>query len=448
MRIVVMGTGYVGLVTGACLASAGHEVCCVDADQTKVDRLRVGELPIFERGLPPMVAASASKGRLTFTSSAEEALTQAEVVFCAVGTPPTSDGHADVDAVMSVVRETARCATRPTLLVLKSTVPVGTNLRATTLLRELGAMKVEVVSNPEFLKEGSAVDDFCRPDRVVLGVHSAAAATTMRRLYEPFTGGDVPVLVMDPSSAELVKYASNAMLATRVSFMNALTPLCERFGADIERVRDGVGADSRIGAAFLRAGLGYGGSCFPKDVKALVRTARDVGEPFELLVEVERINERQKKRLFEKLTSAFEPEGGLEGRCIALWGLAFKPDTDDLREAPAMELVRGLLTAGARVRAHDPAASEKAREALAPLMSTGNLEIVPTMYEATANADALAIATEWAQYASPDFERLRRQLTRPWIFDGRNVWSPDEVVRNGFVYRSIGRPDAVPGASR
>ena len=314
----------------------------------------------------------------------------------------------------------------------------------TGLLREMGASDIEVISNPEFLKEGAAINDFRRPDRVVIGARTAHAGNIMRGLYDPFVRTGAPILVMDPASAELTKYAANAMLATRISFMNAIALLCEQVGADVEEVRRGVGSDKRIGATFLFPGVGYGGSCFPKDVQALAATARELGSPFTLLDEVEAINERQKKLLVGKLERAFAPIGGLKGRTIALWGLAFKANTDDMREAPALQIVEGLIALGAKIRAHDPVAAERAGEMLGHHLKTGMLQFVPTMYEAVERADALAIATDWGEYRQPDFERLRAGLVRPWVFDGRNMWDPDAMSKRGFFYGSVGRPDAEP----
>jgi len=447
MRLAVMGTGYVGLVAGACFADSGHDVTCVDTDPRKVEALRRGEIPIYEEGLADIVVRCAREGRLTFTTEAGPAIRDAKVVFCAVGTPPGRNGEADLSAVFAVARTVAEWAGGPKILVLKSTVPVGTNSKVTSLLRELGALTVEVVSNPEFLKEGAAINDFRRPDRVVVGVRTEAAADVMRELYDPFVRTGAPILVMDPPSAELTKYASNAMLATRISFMNAIATICEQVGADVDLVRKGVGADKRIGATFLFPGVGYGGSCFPKDVQALAATARELGQPFSLLDEVERVNERQKKLLVTKLETAFAPLGGLKGRTIALWGLAFKPNTDDMREAPALQIIDGLVALGARVKAHDPVAAERAGEMMGRHLQSGALEFARTMYDAVDRADALAIATDWSEYRRPDFDRLKGLLVRPWVFDGRNMWEPAVVAALGFHYASVGRPDARPSAT-
>jgi UDPglucose 6-dehydrogenase len=441
MKLTVMGTGYVGLVAGACFADSGRDVVCVDTDPAKVEALRRGVMPIYEEGLADIVVRCAREGRITFTTEAAGAVEQADVVFCAVGTPPGKDGEADLTYVFDVARTVAKHAKKPQLLVLKSTVPVGTNQRVTALLAELGATHVEVVSNPEFLKEGAAILDFRKPDRVVVGVRTQRAGDVMRQLYEPFVRTGAPIFVMDPPSAEMTKYAANAMLATRISFMNAVANLCERVGADVEQVRRGVGSDKRIGNTFLFPGVGYGGSCFPKDVQALAATARQWQSPFAILDEVELQNARQKRLLVEKLEAAFAPAGGLKGRTIALWGLAFKPNTDDMREAPSLVVIEGLVARGARVRAHDPVAVEHARKMLGSLARDGAVTFAPTMYDALPGADALAIVTDWPEYRSPDFGRVKSLLARPWIVDGRNLWELDHVRSLGFHYRSVGRPD-------
>jgi UDPglucose 6-dehydrogenase len=439
MKVVVMGTGYVGLVAGACFADGGQDVVCVDTDATKIAGLREGIMPIHEEGLSDVVARSVAAGRLTFETAASNAIAKADVVFCAVGTPPGKDGGADLTYVFGVAREVAAHATGPTLLVMKSTVPVGTNDRVTALLKELGASHVEVVSNPEFLKEGVAIADFRRPDRVVIGARSPMAARVMTELYEPFVRTGAPIIVMDPASAEITKYAANAMLAARISFMNSVAGLCEAVGADVEQVRRGVGSDRRIGNAFLFPGVGYGGSCFPKDVQALGATAREKGVAFGMLDEIEAQNARQKKLLVGKLERAFGTDG-LRGRTIALWGLAFKANTDDVREAPALVVIRELLARGARLRAHDPVAVEAARHALGA--DAADVAFAGTMYDAAEGADALAIVTDWPEYRRPDFERLRTLLRQPWVFDGRNLWEPESARARGFRYHAVGRPDA------
>jgi UDPglucose 6-dehydrogenase len=440
MNVVVMGTGYVGLVAGACFADGGQDVVCVDTDAAKVARLRDGIMPIHEEGLSDVVARCVKAGRLSFETEAAGPLSKADVVFCAVGTPPGPDGSADLAYVFGVARQVAAHTAGPMLLVLKSTVPVGTNDRVTALLSELGAPHVEVVSNPEFLKEGVAMADFRRPDRVVLGVRSPMAARVMTELYEPFVRTGAPILLMDPPSAEITKYAANAMLAARISFMNAVANLCDAVGADVEQVRRGVGSDRRIGNAFLFPGVGYGGSCFPKDVQALGATAREKGVLFGMLDEIEAQNVRQKRLLVQKMARSFDADGGLAGRTVALWGLAFKANTDDVREAPALVVIDELLAHGAKLRAHDPVAADAARHALGT--KAGGIVFTETMYEAAEGADAIAIVTDWPEYRRPDFERLRTVLRGTRVFDGRNLWDPESARSRGFRYHSIGRPDA------
>ncbi len=444
MKLTVMGTGYVGLVAGACFADSGRFVTCVDTDPEKIAALHRGVMPIYEEGLADIVTRCVREKLLDFTTDAPGALREADVVFCAVGTPPGKNGEADLSYVFDVARTVARHGKQGALLVLKSTVPVGTNEKVTKLLAEIGATHIEVVSNPEFLKEGAAILDFRKPDRVVVGVRSERAASAMRALYDPFVGTDAPLLVMDPPSAEMTKYAANAMLATRISFMNAVAGLCDKVGADVEMVRRGVGTDKRIGATFLYPGVGYGGSCFPKDVQALAATARESGSPFGILDEVELQNARQKRLLVEKLERAFEPLGGLRGRTFGLWGLAFKPNTDDMREAPSLVVIEALVARGAKIRAHDPVAVSQARKALGSFERDGVLTFVETPYEAARGADALVVVTEWAEYRSPDFAQLKGLLARPWLFDGRNLWEPESMRQQGFHYRSVGRPDALP----
>lgn len=444
MQLTVIGAGYVGLVAGACFADAGHDVVCVDASREKIASLQAGKVPIYEEGLSDIVRRCVQAGRLAFTSDAHEALRSAAVVFVAVGTPPGEGGEADLSAVFAVAETVAQGARKDALLVLKSTVPVGTNERVSAFLAERGASHIEVVSNPEFLKEGVAIDDFRRPDRVVVGAHSERARELMRQLYEPFCRTGAPILMMDPVSAELAKYASNAMLATRISFMNAIAGICEAAGANVDSVRGAVGADKRIGPTFLFPGAGYGGSCFPKDVQALAATARSLGVPFALLEEVEAINARQKRLLADKVESALKARGGgLEGRSIAVWGLAFKPNTDDMREAPSLVVIRRLLELGAEVRAHDPVAMDRAREALAGEAEGGKL-FFTSMYDALEGADALVIVTDWGEYRSPDFERMRAVMRDRRVFDGRNLWSPRAMSERGFHYSSVGRPPIAP----
>jgi UDPglucose 6-dehydrogenase len=431
MRICMVGSGYVGLVSGAGFAEIGNDVVCADIDAQKIARLNAGEIPIFEPGLDDLVARNVKGGRLRFSSDVGEAIAGAQLVFIGVGTPPRPDGSADLSAVEAVARLCAERATRELVLVAKSTVPVGTNKR----LRELVAgseHRIHVVSNPEFLKEGDAVLDFLKPDRIVVGVDpdDAFARDLMARLYHPLCLDKDRVVWMDPASAELTKYVANTMLAMRISFMNEISRLCEVVGADVHSVRAGVGSDARIGNKFLYAGPGYGGSCFPKDVTALVHTAREHGVDLELAATTDRVNRRQKTVLFEKLKRHL---GELAGKRIAVWGIAFKPRTDDLREAPALTLIDALLEAGARVSAHDPEAQAGARERYGD-----RVEFPADPYEAARGADALVLVTEWRLYQSPDFERLRGLLARPLLLDGRNIWSSYGLRAAGFTYDGIG----------
>ena len=435
MNISVIGTGYVGLVVGACLAETGNSVCCADIDVKKIEGLKQNILPIYEPGLEDLVERNQAENRLTFTTNLQEAIEPAEVVFIAVGTPPGEDGSADLKYVLQVAALIGRYMTRETVVVTKSTVPVGSATKVAAEIANEAKFPFHVCSNPEFLKEGAAVEDFMRPDRVVLGIESEQARRVMTDLYAPFVRTGKPILVMDIASAEMTKYASNGMLATRISFMNELANLCEKLGASVDLVRKGMGTDSRIGQSFLFAGPGYGGSCFPKDVKALVRTAMECGAPLQVLAAVESANERQKKVLVEKVKKALG--GKLSGRRIALWGLAFKPGTDDMREAPSLTLIDGLLTEGAAVCAHDPAAIDHARALL------GNrIDYAETNYEALEGADALVVVTDWNEYRHPDFKRVKRTLKQPVIVDGRNLYDVEKMRELGVQYHSIGRPSA------
>ncbi len=431
MKIAVAGTGYVGLVTGTCLAETGHRVTCMDRDPGKVGILRGGGVPIYEPGLEELVRRNARERRLDFTTSMAEALEGTEVVFIAVGTPPGESGEADLSYVLAAAEEIGRNLRRYTVVVNKSTVPVGSAARVAEVIRQVTDVEFDVVSNPEFLKEGAAIDDFMRPDRIVVGVGSERARAVMADLYAPFVRTEQPILFMDPASSELTKYAANAMLATRISFMNDVATLCEKLGADVDQVRRGMGSDRRIGHPFLFPGVGFGGSCFPKDVRALMTMARGVGLDFDLLRAVERVNERQKRSLVDKALRRF---GSLSGRTFGVWGLAFKPKTDDMREAPAITVIEGLVGNGARVRAHDPVASEVARG-----LFQGRVELVDDPYAAAEGADALFLVTEWNEFRQPDFERLRRVMRQPVLFDGRNVWDRKKVQALGFAYEGIGR---------
>jgi UDPglucose 6-dehydrogenase len=432
MKVAVVGTGYVGLVVGACLAETGNDVLCADVDAAKIDGLRKNRLPIYEPGLEPLVMRNQREGRLQFTTDVGDAVERSDVVCIAVGTPPDEDGSADLRHVLDVARTIGQHMTRPKIVITKSTVPVGTAARVRAEIARQTTTAFHVCSNPEFLKEGAAVEDFMKPDRVVVGVDSEEAAHVLEELYAPFVRTGNPLIFMDVLSAEMTKYAANAMLATRISFMNQIARLCDAVGADVSLVRKGIGTDRRIGPAFLFPGPGYGGSCFPKDVTALIRTGDERGVQLDILKAVAAANERQKRVLFEKLERHFD--GALTGVPIAVWGLAFKAETDDVRESPALVLVDALLGAGATVRVHDPAALETARRHLGDRVT-----YAAHAYEALDGAAALAIVTEWLEYRNPDFERIKRLLTRPLIVDGRNLYDPERITRLGFTYDSIGR---------
>lgn len=439
MKIAIVGTGYVGLVTGACFAEMGLDVTCVDTDAAKIEALRRGRIPIYEPGLDALVARNAAAGRLHFITDLAGCIDRVQVVFTAVGTPPDEDGAADLSHVLEVARTFGRLIRRPTLLVIKSTVPVGTAARVRAAVeRELAlrgeTIAFDVASNPEFLKEGAAIKDFMSPDRVVVGVESDAARKTMARIYRPFLINNFRVLFMDIPSAEMTKYAANAMLATRISFMNDIANLCDLVGADVERVRQGIGSDARIGNKFLYAGCGYGGSCFPKDVKALARTGREHGYAMEVVEAVDRVNERQKSLPVEKLRAL---AGDLEGRTVALWGLAYKPETDDMREAPALVAIDRLLGAGARIRVYDPVAMEECRRRLGD--AEGRIVYARTMYEAAEGADAVMLLTEWKELRMPDWARLRGTMRGDIIVDGRNIFDRAEVEAAGLRYAAIGK---------
>ena len=431
MKVAVVGTGYVGLVVGACLAETGNEVICADVDAAKVGSLKQNKLPIYEPGLEPMVVRNQRDGRLTFTTSVGEAVERSEVVFIAVGTPPDEDGSADLQHVLAVAGTIGEHMNGPKLVVTKSTVPVGTAEKVRAEIAQRTRTPFHVCSNPEFLKEGAAVEDFMKPDRVVVGVDSDEAAKVIEELYAPFVRTGNPLIVMDIPSAEMTKYAANAMLATRISFMNQIARLCEAVGASVTHVRRGIGSDRRIGPAFLFPGPGYGGSCFPKDVKALIRTAADRSVPVDILDAVEKANEAQKQVLFEKLQRHV---GDLHQRTIAVWGLAFKAETDDVRESPALVLIEALLCAGAKVQVHDPAAMKSAARHLG-----SRVTYAEHAYDALDGADGLAIVTEWLEYRNPDFAKIKALLHRPLIVDGRNLYDPVKLGRLGFTYDSIGR---------
>ncbi len=432
MKVAVVGTGYVGLVVGACLAETGNDVLCADLDEAKIAGLKRNALPIYEPGLEPLVTRNQREGRLQFTTDVGDAVRAAQVVFIAVGTPPDEDGSADLRHVLAVARTIGEHMETPKVVITKSTVPVGTAEKVRAEIARHTTTPFHVCSNPEFLKEGAAVEDFMKPDRVVVGIDSGEAAHILEELYAPFVRTGNPLIFMDIPSAEMTKYAANAMLATRISFMNQVARLCEVVGADVSLVRKGIGTDRRIGPAFLFPGPGYGGSCFPKDVQALIRSGEEQGVSLDILVAVEAANARQKRVLFEKLERHLK--GGLKKCTVAVWGLAFKAETDDVRESPALVLVEALLDAGATVRVHDPEAMPTARRTLGDRVTYAE-----HAYDALAGADALAIVTEWLEYRNPDFTRMKQLLARPLIVDGRNLYEPDKLARLGFTYDTIGR---------
>ena len=445
MKIAVVGTGYVGLVAGACLAETGNDVACADIDAGKIARLNAGEIPIYEPGLEPLVERNLREGRLSFTTDVAGSARDAEVVFIAVGTPPGEDGSADLQHVLAVAETVGRSMPDDgpeKIVITKSTVPVGTAAKVRDAIRRHTSRPFHVCSNPEFLKEGAAVQDFMKPDRVVVGVESEHARARLAELYGPFVRQGNPILFMDIASAEITKYAANAMLATRISFMNTIAGLCEAVGADVGQVRQGIGTDERIGPAFLYAGIGYGGSCFPKDVKALVHTLRATGVDAAILEGVEKVNAAQKRVLLQRVVEQFGED--LSGRAFAVWGLSFKPETDDMREAPSLDVVRGLCSRGARVRAHDPEARHEAARHFDDLLEEGCLTLCEHNYDCLEGADALLVLTEWHSYRNPDFERIRSALREPRVFDGRNLWDPARMVELGFEYVSIGRAPGVP----
>ncbi len=445
MRVAIFGTGYVGLVTGTCLAEVGHQVMCVDVDAAKVAGLEAGIVPIYEPGLTPMVKANHAAGRLDFTTDAAKAVDFGEVVFIAVGTPPDEDGSADLQYVLAVARSIGAHMQRPTVIVNKSTVPVGTADKVRAAISEtLAARGIEipfdVVSNPEFLKEGDAINDCMRPDRIVVGAESEATIATMRRLYAPFNRNHDRMVTMDVRSAELTKYAANAMLATKISFMNEIANIAEKVGADVEMVRKGIGSDPRIGWHFIYPGAGYGGSCFPKDVQALARTASQHGYEARVLAAVEAVNDAQKSHLFDLMVQHYGSIDALRGKTIAVWGLAFKPNTDDMREASSRRLLAQLWQAGAHVQAFDPEASDEARRIFG---QRDDLRLCDSADAALDGADALVVVTEWKQFRSPDFVRLKRQLNDAVVFDGRNLYEPADVEAQSVAYWGIGRGRSV-----
>ena len=436
MRVAVLGSGYVGLVAGAGFADFGNDVVCADVDAAKVERLRRGEIPIYEPGLDRLVEHNLKEGRLSFTTDVPEAVRGAEAVFIAVGTPSAADGSADLSYVLTAAETVGRALTGWAVIVDKSTVPVGTADKVRARIASVTDVPFAVASNPEFLKEGDAINDFMKPDRIIIGTDDERARTVLRSLYAPFVRTNDRILMMDARSAELTKYAANAMLATRISFMNEIANLCERLGVDVEQVRRGVGMDPRIGPKFLFPGLGYGGSCFPKDVKAILSSGREAGCPLEVIEAVHRANDRQKRILADKIAAHFHQQPGarLRGRTVCLWGLSFKPGTDDIREAPALAVIDRLLEDGVRVRATDPAAMGEIRARYGDRVS-----LFDSGYEAAQGADALAVLTEWHEFRRPNFDRLKELLAEPVVFDGRNIWEPSEMRERGFTYYGIGR---------
>jgi UDPglucose 6-dehydrogenase len=442
-RIAVIGTGYVGLVTGTCLADVGNDVLCIDVDPDKVARLQRGDVPIYEPGLDHVLERNVRERRIRFSMDLAEAVSTCELLMFCLPTPPGKDGQADLEMVMSTAQRVATLLneldiTDPRIVINKSTVPVGTAARVAAIFAEHAPIRrVDVVSNPEFLREGFAVDDFMKPDRVVVGTSSAYAAEIMRDVYEPFVRTGAPILVFDEKSAEVTKYAANAFLAVKISFMNDLSEYCEHVGADIEKIRLGIGTDGRIGKRFLFSGIGYGGSCFPKDVKAIIHAANEVGSPLEIVEATKHVNDRQVRRFIDRIMRRFD--GQFQGRVIAVWGLSFKPNTDDVREAPALIIIDALLDAGASVRVYDPEAMDTARRHLGDRVT-----YCETSYDAIAGVDALVIATEWNEFRKPDTARMKAQMLRPLVFDGRNMYELEDMAADGFEYHSVGRASVDP----
>ncbi len=438
MKISVVGTGYVGLVAGTCFADTGNEVTCVDIDEKKVNSLKKGNIPIYEPGLSDMVRRNVKGERLLFSTDIKSAVEESQIIFIAVGTPPDEDGSADLKHVLAVARSIGTHMNGFKVVVNKSTVPVGTAEKVEAEIKKHTDHKFAVVSNPEFLKEGAAIDDFLRPDRVVIGVDNEEAADIMRSLYRPFVLSGKPILLMDRRSAELTKYAANSLLATKISFINDIANLCDILGADVEMVRKGIGTDSRIGSSFIYPGTGYGGSCFPKDVQALIRTANDHDYSLEIIRAVEEVNKRQKTVLVDKILDYFD--GNIEGKTFAMWGLAFKPKTDDMREAPAIDMINSLTAKGAKLRAHDPEALSEAHRIFGDRVGS-ELELLDKRYDALEGADALIVMTEWNAFREPDFYLIKESLKTKVIFDGRNLYDPGRLKKLDIDYFSIGRPN-------
>ena len=437
MRIAVVGTGYVGLVAGTCFADAGNDVICVDNDQNKIEKLNAGQIPIYEPGLEEMVRRNVEQDRLQFTTDIKTAVEKSNIIFIAVGTPPQEDGSADLKHVLAVAKDIGTYMNGFKIIVNKSTVPVGTADRVKEEVKKYTNHDFAVVSNPEFLKEGAAIEDFMKPDRVVIGTDREDVADTMRNLYLPFVRTGKPIIIMDIRSAELTKYAANSMLATKISFINEIANLCEKVGADVDMVRRGIGADRRIGPYFIFPGTGYGGSCFPKDVKAIIRTAKQYGLDLKILQAVEEVNERQKTIMLEKIKTYYNND--LKGKTFTVWGLAFKPNTDDMREAPAIPLIRGLVKEGANVQAHDPEALKEAEWRFEDILNKG-VTLFKKRYDALEGSDGLIIMTEWNEFREPDFYLIKEMLHKPVIFDGRNLYDPKRMAKLGIDYFPIGRP--------
>lgn len=433
MRLTIVGTGYVGLVAGACFSESGNNVICMDNNPQKIKQLMEGLIPIYEPGLDLLVKRNQSNGRLTFTTDMQMAVQKSDVIFIAVGTPPDEDGSADLTHVLEVARQIGQYMQQYKIVVNKSTVPVGTAFKVRDTIAKETSLPFDVVSNPEFLKEGAAIDDFMYPDRVIIGTQNPKVAETMRELYSPFVRTGNPIIIMDELSAELTKYAANAILATKISFMNEIANLCDAIGADVEMVRKGVGSDKRIGYSFIFPGVGYGGSCFPKDIKAIVRTAEKYNSRLRVLEAVEEVNERQKLILIPKILQHFG--GSIQGKTLAIWGLSFKPKTDDMREAPSIPIIQELHKLGAKINAHDPVAIQEARR----LKLDQYAELFDDYYEAIRDADGLVLVTEWLNYREPDFEQIKALMRTPVIFDGRNVFHPPKMRDLGFAYYGIGR---------
>ena len=436
MQITIFGSGYVGLVAGACFADIGNDIICVDVDKNKIDQLKQGKVPIYEPGLEDIIKRNSKEERISFTTDQVSAIRKSQVIFIAVGTPPDEDGSADLKHVLEVAETVGKHINKFTVIVNKSTVPVGTAEKVTAVIKKHTKSEFAVVSNPEFLKEGDAISDFMKPERVVIGTSNAEAADIMRTLYLPFVRTGSPIIVMDEKSAELTKYAANSILATKISFMNELANICDIVGADIEWVRKGIGTDARIGPHFIYPGTGYGGSCFPKDVKAIIKTAKDHNFDFKILKAVEDVNERQKTILFDKIKSFFNNE--LSGKTFAMWGLSFKPRTDDMREAPAINMIDVLTAAGAKIKAHDPEAMEEARHIFGDKIGD-NIALFKKRYDCLEDADALIIMTEWNQFREPDFHLIKELLATPTIFDGRNLYQPRRMRKLGIDYFCVGR---------